>query len=464
VREFVVAYAKALGCDESFLALPALAVLSEALANVRRIRLSETWFEHAIVWTVVVGDSGDRKSPAIDAATRPLRVWQEIAFQQHALRLVEFPKEVATYNDRSRAARQQMLPVPPRPVTPVAERYLVGDISVERLASMLERQRRGILVCRDELNGWLEGFGSACGGNGSQWLEFHGGRSVFIDRRGGNRGSIYVPNAAVCVTGGIPPETLATRLTRSQLANGLFARLLFAFPPPRKRHAPARAVVSQVTRAYSDVIAELLRLPYGLGRDGLIARETIDLTPDAQQRFDQFVEEFGEEQAQADPSMAASFAKLEGYAARFALILHMAQWASSHDVQPELCELASIEHGITLSRWSANEAHRVRALLNETPDDTEQRMLISWLHRHGGRATARELARSSTRRYAKADEANAGFDRLAEAGLGSWVERPTENDGGRPCRMFVLADSALTEGGCVGQESLCLTRLDGDET
>jgi len=284
-----------------------------------------------------------------------------------------------------------------------------------------------------------------------------------IDRRSGNRGSIHLPNASVSVTGGIPPETLASRLTRAQLTTGLFARLLFAFPPAQRRHAPQRTDVSQVTRAYSDVFEKLLKLPYGLLPGPVMVRETVELSPEAQQRFDQFVEEFGEEQAQADPSLAASFAKLEGYAVRFALILHLARWASSEDVPPEVCDLVSIEQGITLSRWFANEARRVRALLSETPDDADQRKLIGWLNRRGGQATARDLVRSGNRRYVSVDEARTALNRLAETSQGVWVDRSSADLGRRPHQVFVLSDGRSAEGSFVGYETLCLSGSNGED-
>lgn len=50
VGEVVRCVAKAMGCDLSFVALPALVVLAGAIGNSRRIGLKQGWSEPAIVW------------------------------------------------------------------------------------------------------------------------------------------------------------------------------------------------------------------------------------------------------------------------------------------------------------------------------------------------------------------------------------------------------------------------------
>ena len=46
------------GCDESYIALPLLTMLAAAVGNSRCIRLKRTWCEPAMIWAVVVGESG----------------------------------------------------------------------------------------------------------------------------------------------------------------------------------------------------------------------------------------------------------------------------------------------------------------------------------------------------------------------------------------------------------------------
>jgi hypothetical protein len=72
LRSFVEQAAEALGCDPSFVALPALAVCAALVGNTRVVRLKKDWTEPAILWTAIVGDSGTLKSPAIKQALGPV--------------------------------------------------------------------------------------------------------------------------------------------------------------------------------------------------------------------------------------------------------------------------------------------------------------------------------------------------------------------------------------------------------
>ena len=72
LQEFVGEVAESLGCDESFVALPAFSALASVIGNTRQIQLRAGWTESPVVWTGLVADPGEGKTPAIRAATRSL--------------------------------------------------------------------------------------------------------------------------------------------------------------------------------------------------------------------------------------------------------------------------------------------------------------------------------------------------------------------------------------------------------
>ena len=83
VADFIHEGAAALGCDGVYIALPLLAVLASAVGNSRCIRLKRTWCEPAMIWAVVVGESGTLKSPAHDLAMKPIHQVQNTALKQY---------------------------------------------------------------------------------------------------------------------------------------------------------------------------------------------------------------------------------------------------------------------------------------------------------------------------------------------------------------------------------------------
>jgi hypothetical protein len=142
------------------------------------------------------------------------------------------------------------------------------------------------------------------------------------------------------------------------------------------------------------------------------------------------------EQHHATGAEAAAWSKLEGYAARLALLHYLSRCAAGDATAGDTGRIdrASIEAGVTLARWFGGEARRVYALFAETEEDAERRKLAELIEARGGRITASELMHTS-RAYQPVERAEAALEELAGAGIGLWEIIPT---GGRPRRDFVL--------------------------
>jgi len=163
----------------------------------------------------------------------------------------------------------------------------------------------------------------------------------------------------------------------------------------------------------------------------------LGLTPDAKATWIEFVNTHCEVTASASEDEAAAESKLEGYAARFALVIHVSRHACGEDVDPSNVDVDSLRAGITLAKWFGREAKRVYSMLRESPEERERRELLDWIERHGGRTTVRELQRNGLRRYrGRAEDSRLALDDLAEAEHGGWHNELTES--GKYVATFVL--------------------------
>ena len=63
--------AAAIGCPPDLVGTPMLPVLSGAVGNARVIKLKEGWTEGAAMYTTVVAEPGEKKTPAEKVATEP---------------------------------------------------------------------------------------------------------------------------------------------------------------------------------------------------------------------------------------------------------------------------------------------------------------------------------------------------------------------------------------------------------
>ncbi len=445
VLSYVRNGAKALGCDESYIALPMLSALAVAVGNSRRIQLKLSWCEPAILWTAIVGESGSLKSPAIELALKPLRKKQSAAFNDHESEMEQYQKDLDKYEQEKAKKRKSMLG-PERPVEPVAKRYCCSDITVEAVASLLKHAPRGLLLARDELAGWLKGFNAYKGGKGSDdaaWLELHRAGTLLVDRKSGMPRTIHIPNASVSVCGGIQPDILRLSLGREHFENGLAARLLLAMPPREPKRWTETDIDIEVAEELEAVVEDLLDLKMdGLECSGLKPFD-LPLSPAGQEAWIGFYNEHAAEQVEiGGGDLAAAWSKLEGYAARLALIIHCVRVVArapglKSDGHVDEC---SIKAGVMIARWFGAEARRIYAVMNEAEEDRDQRRLLELVRSKGGRITVRELMRTGRRFQGPSDVAKSALRELVDMGWGRWEHVQAGAGGGRPSEVFVLSD------------------------
>lgn len=439
VRSYVAEGARALGCDPCYLALPLLAGLAAAIGNTHRIMLKRSWTEPAILWAVIVAESGTVKSPVMELALRCVRARQHRAMKDHADRMTGWESEHARWDIEYAAWRKAGLKggaiaePPAEPAKPICPRTWTDDVTTEALVVRLQENPRGLLMARDELSGWFNFdryAGGKGGGDAAKWLEVFGGRSLVVDRK--TSGTEYVPRASVSIAGCIPPETLRRALGKEHRDSGLAARILFAHPPRMPKRWTDDEVSEQTEAALGALFERLYELEPGTDDDGDPEPHLVRLSPEAKAAWVRFVNEHGADQAERVGDEAAAWAKLEGYAARLALVIHLTRVAAGDPslLDPELVDAESIAAGVALVRWFAHEVERVYSVLSGDEDARERSRIADWIAGKGGVVTVRELSRGP-REYRDAEKAKAALEGLVAAGLGTW--EPTE--GGRTLRF-----------------------------
>jgi hypothetical protein len=442
-RDFIRQGATALGCDQSFIALPLLAALASAVGNTRRMRLKGSWCEPCIGWAVIVGDSGTLKSPAFDLAMKPLRRLQSQAFREWEEAMATYRTDKATYDadlaEWKKKGRKNGEPPPEEPEEPVAVRYVCEDTTVEALAVLLQNQPRGLLLARDELAGWVNSFDaykSCRGADVAHWLSMHRAGPMTVDRKTGKK-LIHVPRASVSITGGVQPKALAAALVgryrpegdaeprakpdREHFDNGLAARLLFAMPPKLPKKWTEADLPRETETAMETLFGRLLELDFQQDQEGELQPVDVARSASGKAAWERFYNDHAQEEAGMTGDLAAAWSKLEGYAARFALLVHLIRAASADPTLTDYnaVDAESIAAGVLLSRWFGDEAARVYAIIGgdvESPEARELRELLRIIRDHGGRITVRELMQASRRFRTNAADAEAALDALVKAG------------------------------------------------
>ena len=208
---YVIAQAEVIGVDVSSMAMTILAACSSALSHCFALKMMRhgNWYVSPRLWVLLFGDSSKKKTPTILAATKPLKDYQDETWAEY-----EREKNYASIMEKD---------PPPPPV-----RYVVYDSTIEKLADLLSRSERGILLKRDELAGWLGGMekygGSSHGANSDRghYLELYDGGGRVVDRV--KRGEAFIKNFSASFIGGIQPKKLVE--LRGLTSDGLLQRFL----------------------------------------------------------------------------------------------------------------------------------------------------------------------------------------------------------------------------------------------
>ncbi len=418
---FITEAAEALYCDPAFLALPVLVTMASAIGNSRRIFTKDSWSEPSILWDAVVAGSGTMKSPALEKAIGPVELAQSERYH-------DYQQEQKDFDAQGENGTK-----------PVYEPIKCSDVTVEALALRLKQAPRGLLVVSDELSGWFRSFGqykAGKGGDVAHWLTMYNGRNLQMDRKK-NDEIIYVTRASVSILGTVQPDTLRRCLIPEYLENGLAARFLLAMPPRRKKRWTEAVIDIQTEDRYSETYSRLLKLEPSMDCQGRPEPRDIQFSPEAKRLWIDFFSAHAEELEEVCELLRTVYAKLEGVAARLAMIIYCAKSVEAGGDATGPVGADSMAAAVRIVEWLKNESRRVYEQLDEKPEDRKRRELIELIRSKGKPVSVRDMQRCF-QLFGTAEEWTQALDDLAAADLGCWEYAEPGPQGGHPKKLFRL--------------------------
>jgi Protein of unknown function (DUF3987) len=347
VAPFAFDAAERLGVEPAMVALPALAICATCLDDKIVIQPQQndtTWMESARLWFTVIAPPGSKKTPAMNAALRPLREiegkWRkedDVAWAKYERRLDDYKaarrgrsqtiKNMGAELAETDTAAQLGLP----PVKPIKRRIEVGDATMEALAHILKDNPRGVLAVHDELVGWIASFdayrSNGLGKDRTAALELWNGGARSIDRvRDG--GSISVSNWSACVIGGIQPDKL--REIAPKLDGDGFLQRFQPYYGRDLGRSVDRVPDHDAIKGFAELIREILSVTQ--------ASPAIVLSPEAQTHRKE-VEEIAEAFIALPTTPAPLKAHLRKWGSMFArllLTLHACEWVWLSELPSEV--------------------------------------------------------------------------------------------------------------------------------
>jgi putative DNA primase/helicase len=346
-RRFVREAAVSIGCAPDLVVVPLLGLLSSAIGNSRQVQLKRGWKESAALFAVVVAEPGDKKTPAQKVALAPLWQAQKRLKKEYQEEYEVYEEELRLWEAERKIAAKDGEPAPPKPKEPVLRSVVVDDVTVERLADILDENPRGVTSAQDELSGWVLSMNQyKAGGKGADrqfWLRVWSNAPVKVDRKSRKVPAI-IAEPWISVVGSIQPEILPELDVGRN--DGMLDRFLYSYPTPLgAKHTDEEVSVAAehaVLKLY-EKLAEL-SMPES---DGEPFPASVPMTKEAWEVFKELADELTEEaHALGFPGrLRGVWSKLEAYLARLSLILaltRVVETAEREQIEPRDVLAASV--------------------------------------------------------------------------------------------------------------------------
>lgn len=241
--------AERMHCPPDFVAVPMLVAGASLVARHVGIRPQQRtdWIERGNLWALIVGRPGYMKSPAMAQALAPIARLESRAAEafnsqamQHRAEAMAAKLRVEANVKTARAMLKKdgggdvtaLLVSDAGAEAPTRRRFVVNDLTYEKLGEILAANPDGVLSVRDEMRGlFLSLAREEAAPARAFYLQAWSGGSYTFDRI--ERGTVTVEDARLSIIGGIQPgplSELVRQARRGAADDGMIERFLIAWP------------------------------------------------------------------------------------------------------------------------------------------------------------------------------------------------------------------------------------------
>ncbi|UNE54015.1 YfjI family protein [Bartonella machadoae] len=343
-----------------FVAVSAICALATVIGNGVRIapkQHSNNWKIVPNLWGMIIGQPSARKTPAMQAALTPIahlqKEWyQEWKKQKKRAKIKEILEELNQKEKRKQASKALKKGDSEAANALLSEtlskdnekddclsRFIVNDVTVEKLGELLNENPRGLLMVRDELSGFLANLElkEYQTDRGFYLQVFNGDQLYTYDRIG--RGTIHIPNATLSIIGGIQPSRIIPiiqAMLSGKADDGLLQRFQMMVWPDKIKKCTwiDRDPLKDAYKDYEEVFRSFRDKPLGSPEHPIVMR----FSPDAQEMFSEWWENHQKEIRRDDLSepLQAHLAKMDKTIPSLALIFELVEGGRFEITLPSL--------------------------------------------------------------------------------------------------------------------------------
>lgn len=474
LRPWVMDTADRMPCPPDFIAVAAIVELGSLIGARCAIKpkAKDDWLVVPNLWGGVVAPPSAKKSPAIDAALKPLGGLIKRAIEAYEADKEVYETELAVFEASRDAIKSGMKSAARKskgsksdgakassmddlvgelkelrrvaPAAPILRRYKTNDVTIEKLGELLRDTPTGLLVMRDELVGLLASWDrEGREGERAFFLEAWNGNASFDTDRIG-RGTIFIPNLCVSILGGIQPDKLVGYLEQAAhaLANdGMLQRFqVLVYPDDQpwewRDRVPDKAA-RDAAHGVFEMLADFNPVAWGAHPVNDFAKfPYFAFSDEAQELFIEWSADLHQTRlpGEDNPLIAQHLAKYDKLFPALALILNLVDCAATGRRGP-----VSKEAAYWAGAWCEYlEAHARRCYGLLADDGLRAAQALASKLRQGkldDGFTARDVRRHQWRHLTADDAVRAALDWLEDEG---WLRGQDVNGPGHAGRPTIL--------------------------
>lgn len=341
-----------------------LSVFSTATGNTFRIRIKGNWITNCALYMILVGRPGLGKTPPLGYLYTPIRDKDQQMLEKARRENNRYVEQQAAKKDEAADDKMEK---------PHLIQTIISDFTQEAMVSIHYDNPHGIVLLVDEVVALFNSVKrySAKSNLIEDLLSAYSGQPLKAVRKT-EAFPLSIPQPCINLIGGIQTDMLDEVFKKEYMANGLLDRFLFTFPKNKKipkwqigidkLHRP------DTMKKWQHYINKVLELSFPVKDDGVVAEpKVLEMTDEAMRFFYEWNNGIIDKvnAIEDDNDVESRVMKLNGNAARLALILQVMRWSAGEGPIDRI-DLESVKGAISLIGYFEESYRRVKAAFDHT--------------------------------------------------------------------------------------------------
>ena len=374
IREIVLDLSRYENFNVEYTASIILSAVATAIGNSCHIRIKGEWRTAPALYMMLVGRPGLGKTPPLGFIYRPVSEQDDRMFEKFNEEWTEYEKSMAAGSRQDDSVR----PRKPRLVTTV-----ISDFTPEAMISVHQYNPRGIALVVDEILALFNSVKRYSSRNNliEDLLTAYSGQPLKAVRKSESR-PVFIKAPCINIIGSIQTNLLSEIFKADFVANGLTDRFLFVYPKDRKisvwRRNDRNTGRPDIIGKWRDILGRVLDMPCIVDeKSNTVSPLVINMDDEAEEYFYSWYNGIIEEvnAIEDDNEVESRKMKLNGNAARLALIFQIMKWATGEGEMRSI-ELDAVKAAIRMIEYYEESYRRTQeAVITGSIGDTKD----AWL-------------------------------------------------------------------------------------